>query len=132
MALHQTALDNTFEQWRINTNLTDSEAIKATAATGSATIPASTTANRDITPQAGYFRFNTTLNQAEIYNGTSWGAVGAGATGGIGNAALYENDTHITANYTITAGKNAMSAGPIIIDNTFAVTVPDGSAWTIV
>jgi len=35
-------------------------------------------------------------------------------------------------NYTITSGKNAMSAGPITIDTGVAVTVPTGSVWTIV
>jgi Repeat of unknown function (DUF5907) len=45
---------------------------------------------------------------------------------------LYENDQLVTANYTITSGKNAMSAGPITIDTGVTVTVPSGSVWTIV
>jgi hypothetical protein len=61
---------------------------------------------------------------------TSWAT--AGATGGAGNSAFYENDTNITANYTITSGKNAMTAGPITIDTGIAVTVPTGSTWTVV
>ena len=52
-----------------------------TSDTGSAQLPASTTANRDGTPQAGYLRFNTTLNQFEGYNGTAWGAVGGVSDG---------------------------------------------------
>ena len=59
--------------------------------------------------------------------------VGGGATGGGGtNAVFYENDTNVTANYTITAGKNAMTAGPITIDSGVTVTVPTGSTWTVV
>lgn len=46
--------------------------------------------------------------------------------------AFHENSTTVSANYTITTGKNAMSAGPITIANDVTVTVPDGSSWTIV
>jgi hypothetical protein len=52
----------------------------------------------------------------------------AGAAGGV----FYENNTNVTADYTITSGKNAMSAGPITIDSGVTVTVPSGSTWTVV
>jgi hypothetical protein len=45
---------------------------------------------------------------------------------------FYENDTNVSSNYTITSNKNAMSAGPITIDSGVTVTVPSGSAWTVV
>lgn len=106
--------------------------IGKTASTGSAEIPVGTTAQRDGAAQQGYFRFNSTLNQFEGYNGTAWGAVGAGATGGVGNAVFYENDTNVTQNYTITTGKNAMSAGPITINDGVTVTVPNGSVWSVI
>lgn len=54
----------------------------------------------------------------------------AGASGGGGDKIFYENDTIVTTDFTITTGKNAMSAGPITINAT--VTVPAGSVWTIV
>ena len=57
---------------------------------------------------------------------------GMGATGGGNDKVFYENETNITTNYTISAGKNAMSAGPITINSGVEVTVPDGSAWTVV
>jgi hypothetical protein len=57
---------------------------------------------------------------------------GGGATGGSGNEIFYENEKTVTVNYTITSGKNAMSAGPITIADGVVVTVPDGSTWTIV
>ena len=61
------------------------------------------------------------------------GPTGTGAaTGGGTDAVFYENDTNITENYTITAGKNAMSAGPIEIDTGATVTIPSGSVWTVV
>jgi len=53
-------------------------------------------------------------------------------TGGTGNVIFYENDQTVTQNYTITAGKNAMSAGPITVNSGVTVTVPTGSTWTIV
>lgn len=45
---------------------------------------------------------------------------------------LYENNSVISANYTITTGNNAMSAGPITVNSGVTVTVPSGSRWTIV
>jgi hypothetical protein len=44
---------------------------------------------------------------------------------------FYENDQNVTANYTITSGKNAMSTGPITIDSGVSVTVPSGSVWVV-
>lgn len=49
----------------------------------------------------------------------------------VANGAIYENSKTITANYTITSGKNAMSAGPITINAGVTVTVPAGSTWNI-
>ena len=99
--------------------------------TGAVKVPAGTTAQRP-TGAAGDFRFNSTLGVFEGYNGTAWGAVGAGATGGGSNAVFYENDQTVTTNYTITSGKNAMTAGPVTINSGITVTVPSGSVWTIV
>ena len=45
---------------------------------------------------------------------------------------FYENSTTVSSDYTITASKNAMSAGPIIIGSGVTVTVPSGSTWTVV
>jgi hypothetical protein len=45
---------------------------------------------------------------------------------------LYEMANTISANYSMTAGNNAMSAGPISIASGISVTVPNGSVWTIV
>ena len=60
------------------------------------------------------------------------GGGGGGATGGGGDAVFYENDAVVNNSYTITAGKNAMSAGPITIMDTAIVTVPEESVWVIV
>ena len=61
----------------------------------------------------------------------SWGTAG-GASGGGTNQVFYENDQTVTEDYTISDGKNAMSAGPITIDDDATVTIPDGSTWVIV
>lgn len=103
-----------------------------TSATGSANIPAGTTAQRDGTPLAGYLRWNTTIGKFEGYTGTVWGSVGGGATGGGSDAVFIENDQVVTTNYTVTAGKNAGTFGPVTINNGVTVTVPSGSVWTII
>ena len=103
-----------------------------TSSTGSATIPASTQANRDASPAAGFFRFNTDLGKFEGYSGSAWGSVGGGATGGGSDAVFHENDKVVTTNYTIGTNKNALTAGPITVNSGVTVTIPSGSAWTIV
>jgi hypothetical protein len=42
------------------------------------------------------------------------------------------NTQTISANYTIPAGYNGMSAGPITISSGVVVTIPAGSSWSIV
>jgi hypothetical protein len=75
-------------------------------------------------------RYNTTLGRFEGYT-TTWGSLG-GATGGGSDDAFYENTTTITSDYTITTGKNAMTAGPVTLNSGVTVTVPTGSTWTVV
>ena len=99
---------------------------------GALTLPEGTTAERPAVPASGDIRFNTTLTQFEGYNGTAWGALGGGAMGSGTNAVFYENDTTVTGSYTITTGKNAMTAGPITVLSGVTVTVPSGSSWTVV
>ena len=62
----------------------------------------------------------------------SWGDAAAGATGGGSDKIFWENGQTVTTSYTITNTKNAMSAGPITINNSVTVTVGDGETWTIV
>ena len=60
-----------------------------------------------------------------------WGTAG-GASGGGTDQIFYENGTTVTQDYTITNNFNAMSAGPITINNGVTVTVGTGETWTIV
>jgi hypothetical protein len=76
-------------------------------------------------------------NNAINLSGSATVFVGATAQdlsplGGGSNKVFFENDTNVTADYTITDGKNAMSAGPITIDNGVTVTVGTGETWTVV
>lgn len=108
---------------------TASPAVKlAISSTDAILVPVGTTAERP-TGATGYIRYNTTTGGFEGYSGSSWGSLGGGNTTTYG---LWENNATISANYTITAGNNAMSAGPIVINSGVVVTVPSGSTWTIV
>jgi hypothetical protein len=98
--------------------------------TGAVLVPAGTTAERP-TASTGLFRFNSSLTRFEGYNGANWGTLG-GATGGGNDQVFYENGQNVTTSYTIASTKNAMSAGPITIDDGATVTVDTGANWTIV
>jgi hypothetical protein len=102
-----------------------------TTTTGSAVLPASTTANRDASPAAGYLRFNTSNTTFEGYNGSAWGSVGGGATGGGNDQVFQENQLIVTTSYTLSTGKSAMSKGPITINASVVVTIPSGYSWAI-
>jgi len=113
----------------VNNNLTVTGTVSITSTTA-VKLPVGTTVQQP-TGVAGYLRFNTTLNKFEGYDGTAWGSIGGGATGAVGNSVFYENDTTITANYTISTGKNAMCTGPIITSAGVTITVPSGSRWVV-
>jgi len=100
--------------------------------TGYLDIPTGTTAQRPGTPNSGMIRFNSTLSQFEGHNGTAWGQLGGGATGGGSDTVFIENGQTVTTNYTLSTGKNAVSAGPVTINSGITVTVPSGASWVVV
>ena len=57
---------------------------------------------------------------------------GGGAVGTGTDKVFYENDISVAQSYTISSGKNAMSAGPITLAGSVVVTIPSGSTWTVV
>ena len=59
--------------------------------------------------------------------GGAGGAVGAGT-----DKVFYENDITVAASYSVSSGKNAMSAGPITLASGVTVTIPNGSVWSVV
>lgn len=101
-------------------------------ATGYFDLPVGSTAQRPGIPSLGMIRFNSDLAAYEGYNSSGWLPIGGGAKGGGTDDCFYENSQIITTSYTITVGKNAMSAGPVTVQAGALVTVPSGSSWTIV
>lgn len=67
------------------------------------------------------------------YDGTQFQLVsGAGSSGGaVAGGVLYENATTLTANYTLTTGKNAMMVGPLTVSSGVSLTVPSGARLVI-
>ena len=94
-------------------------------------IPAGTSTERPVGEEA-LLRFNTTTKKYEGHDGSQWIGVGGGATGTGSDAVFIENDTTVTQSYTITAGKNAGTFGPVTINTGISVTIPNGSVWTVV
>lgn len=95
--------------------------------TGYLALPDGTTAQRPASPTNGMIRYNTDMASFEGYVNNQWGGVGGANAGG----AIYENSQSIATNYTITTGKNGMSAGPITINSGVTLTIPDNSVWVI-
>lgn len=62
----------------------------------------------------------------------TWSAAAAGATGGGSDEWALEHDNTVTATYTISTGKNVISAGPLSIDAAATITVPANSFWVVV
>lgn len=98
--------------------------------TGAAKMPTGTTAQRP-TGATGDFRFNSTTNSFEGFNGTAWGSVGGGATGAGGDQVFMLNAKVVTTTYSVPSGQNALSTGPITVNAGVTVTVPSGSRWVV-
>jgi hypothetical protein len=99
--------------------------------TGAAILNVGTTDERPADPEDGMVRYNSTTTKFEGYNG-AWGALGGGATGGGSDTVFFENSLIVMQNYTIPADKNAGTFGPISVNDSITVTVPDTSVWSIV
>ena len=95
-------------------------------------IPVGTTAQRPGSPSTGDFRWNSTLGSAEIYNGSAFAAVGggAGATGGGTDQVFVETGQNVTEDYTLSAGKNAMTVSPTIATGK-EIIVPNNATLVI-
>ena len=96
-----------------------------------------TAATGNLAPKSGsnlsFNSSNGTLTATAFSgDGSALTGISAGATGGGSDEIFYENGQNVTTDYTITNGKNAMSAGPITIDSGVTVTVGSGETLTIV
>jgi len=81
-----------------------------------------------------YTMLSTPANNATVmgsYTYGNWAQIGGGATGAGSDQVFVENGVTVTANYTLSTNKNAMSVGPITINSGISVTVPTGQRWVI-
>ena len=109
------------------------------SSTEGALLPSGASADRPSAPILGQIRYNSENNEFEGYQGVvpAWEAFSTMPTGGVTTTGstekiFYLNDQTIFVDYTVPATKNAMSAGPLVIDAGVTVTVPAGAAWTII
>ena len=105
--------------------------VSQTSDTGAAELPTGTIAQRPLNPVEGMFRRNSETGAFEGYDGESWTGVG-GASGGAGNPFVYQHDNVVTKPHTIPAGQNAISAGPLTINDGVVITIEDNANWVIV
>jgi hypothetical protein len=127
------AVGQTVNGTGVTTNTTITALGTGTGSTGTYTVSSSQTVSSSSLTSArvGYIRYNSTNSEFEGYNGSVWGQLGGGATGGGNDKVFIENSQIVTTSYTITAGKNAMSTGDITINSGVTVTVPTGSRYVI-
>ena len=104
---------------------------KSANGVGAVILPAGTTAQRP-TGTSGSIRYNTSTGQFEGYTTSAWGSIGGGATGGGNDTVFFLNANTVTANYTISTGYNALSAGPITINANVTVNISNGANWVVV
>ena len=71
---------------------------------------------------------NGNASTATTATNATYTALGTSGSGG----AIYENVQTIASNYSITAGRNGLSAGPVTVNSGVTVTVPTGSTWVVV
>lgn len=92
-------------------------------------VPAGSNETRD---ESGVnFRFNSEIGRFEGWDGKRWVSFGP-AYGGKHNYAFYETDARITADYSITEGRNALTTGPVEIEAGVTITIPVGSRWSVI
>jgi len=116
--------------------------VDETSATGSAVLPAGTTAQRDGSPNAGYIRFNSTDSTFEGYDGSAWGSIGGaggglfkGENGEVGSSAgdiFRVNEQTLNTDVTIDADENANATGPLTVASGTTLTVTSGGNLSIV
>ncbi len=121
--------DNT--NFRIGINTASPAVSLAISATDAILLPVGTTAQQP-TGATGMLRFNSSTTSFEGYNGTAWGSIGGGATGGGTDQIFYLNGQTVNSNYTIASTNNAGTFGPITIAGGATVTVSSGATWSVV
>jgi len=101
-----------------------------TATNGTSIVLTSGAALNDILVAVAFGTFDIADTYTQGETDALLAAVGAKGAGG--DQVFYENDQTVTTSYTITASKNAITAGPVTINSGVTVTVPSGSYWSVV
>lgn len=131
---------------KIGTNAVDSDRILANSITNAKiadnAIDSDTILNSSITSAkiannaVGITQLNVadgTVNQVLTTDGAGTLSFStAGAQGGDSDQVFWENDQIVRSSYSITAGQNAMTVGPVTIQDGATVTVPDSSRWVVI
>jgi hypothetical protein len=110
-----------------NANLSNITSNVAFTSNGAVYLPTGNTAQRPSAPVTGAFRYNTTSNSFEGYNGTIWGGVGGAQANGV----IQINNTVVSTSYTIASGQNGLSVGPVTINSGVTVNVSSGQRWVV-
>jgi hypothetical protein len=72
-------------------------------------------------------RYNTELDSFEGYVDGVWGGIGGAQAGG----AIMTNKSTASVSYTIAAGENGLSVGPITVGSGVTITVSTNQRWLI-
>jgi hypothetical protein len=102
----------------------------AVASGGTGLTATPTNGQIDIGNGTGFTRTTLTAgSNITITNGA--GSITIASTGGGSSGPVLESYQTISSNYSVTAGSNAFSVGPISVATGVAVTVPTGQVWLI-
>lgn len=103
-------------------------------ATGAATGSGTVSGQQGVEKGEEWLDTSTTPNKLKIYDGSAWVETGGGgypAGGGSDEWAL-EHDNTVTTSYSISSGKNVVSAGPVSVNASAVITVPSTTTWVII
>jgi hypothetical protein len=102
----------------------------AVASGGTGLTATPTNGQIDIGNGTGFTRTTLTAgSNVTITNGA--GSITIASTGGGSSGPVLESYQTISSNYSVTAGSNAFSVGPVSVATGVAVTVPTGQVWLI-
>lgn len=90
------------------------------------TVPVGTSVSVQQSARSYIYSDGTNINFADDRS------AGSGATGAGGDQIFFLNEQTVTTSYLIPSGQNAMTAGPVSIDNGVVVTIQPNQTWSIV